>query len=490
MLQDFKSILKHGSIYSLGNILSKLVGFLMIPLYTTYLTPADYGVIELLTLASVVISMVLAFRLSSGLTRFYREYQDEENRNRLISTSMTFIAALAVVACLVLSHFSDALSRLVFQTAQYRDEFMLIFVSLALELCTSVAFTYLRILEKSVLYIGIYLLQIAIGLGLNIYFIVVRQWGIHGILYSMVISNGVACALLLVYAFSKVRFGFDLSKLRQLLEFGLPMVPAGILIFVLNMGDRFLLNRLGNLSEVGIYALGYKFGMMVGTFIGGPFSFIWAPKRVEIYKERANRDEIFSRVFTYIFFVLALGGLAISLLIKEVLTLIAAPEFWPAYRVVPLVVLGYNFYILYYIVDFGFYIKNKTYWYLIINGVAAAVNVGLNLLLIPRFGAMGAAWVTALSFFICPLMAFVISQRYYPLRYDIERIAKLTVMILVFYWIGSSVATGYLLADILLKTLVVLAIPILLYLIGFFDTRELSFLKDRWLKLKRLEFSL
>ncbi|MCL4708117.1 oligosaccharide flippase family protein [bacterium] len=482
MLQDFKSILKHGSIYSLGNILSKLVGFLMIPIYTRYLTPADYGVLELLTLVSVIFSMVLALRLTSGLTRYYREYEEQEDRNRLVSTALVFTVVLAALAYALLSRSGESISLLVFKTAKYHDEVILIIISLAFEMCASVAYTYLRILEKSVHFILISFLQLVIGLSLNVYFIVVLQWGLNGILYSMVVSNGVAFLLLSAYTFAQVRFHFDAGKLRGMLVFGLPLIPAGFLIFILNMGDRFLLGRLTTLSEVGIYALGYKFGMMLGTFIGGPFSFVWAPKRVEIYKDRTNRDEIFTRVFLYLFLVLALVGLAISILIKDVLTFIAAPEFLPAFRVVPLVTLGYVFYTLYYLVDFGFYINNKTYWYIIINAVAAALNVGLNLWLIPRHGAMGAAMATAISFLVCPILAYLISQRYYYLKYDFVRIGKLIAVILVLYWIGSSVATNNPVLNLTIKSVILILAPVLLYFANFFEPRELAIIKNLLLK--------
>jgi O-antigen/teichoic acid export membrane protein len=488
MIADLKSILKHGSVYSLGNMLSKVVGFVMIPVYTSYLTPKDYGTLELLTLVSIVLSTVLALRMSSGMTRFYVKYKRMEERNRLVSTLLTFIIGLAIVSGIALSFNSSLFSRLVFESDIYSSFFIFIFITLSFELVNSVAFTYLRIIEKSLIFIIISIIQMVLGLGMNIFFIVVKEWGVQGILYSMVISNGVVCLILMAITFKRVKFSFHPGMLKPLIKFGLPLIPAGMLIFILNMGDRFLMNRLADLTVVGLYALGYKFGGLLSTFIGGPFLSIWAPKRVEIYENRANKDEIFVRVFKYFTFALALTGLAISVLIRDVLQIIAAPEYWQAYRVVPFIVLGYIFYNLYYFVDIGFYVKNKTYWYLIINAVAAVVNIGLNLLLIPRWGAMGAAVVTAISFAVCTFSAFLVSRRYYKINYDLLALIKLVVVIVLFYVAGVSFTAHNIFIDLSVKLILIAAAPVTLYLIGYFDAKEVTyfsnFLQNRWRALR------
>ena len=475
MLADLKSILKHGSVYSLGNMLSKVVGFVMIPVYTSYLTPKDYGTLELLTLVSIVLSTVLALRMSSGMTRFYLQYKTMQERNHLVSTLLIFITCIAIISGLTLSFNSVFFSKLVFETDIYAGFFVFIFVTLSFELINSVAYTYLRIIEKSMVFIAISIIQMIIGLSLNIYFIVVLKLGVQGILYSMVISNGVAGLILMVYTYRRVRFAFKPRMLKPLIKFGLPLIPAGMLIFILNMGDRFLMNKLSDLSVVGLYALGYKFGALLSTFIGGPFLSIWAPKRVEIYENRAEKDEIFARIFKYFTFALAFFGLAISILIRDVLKVIAAPEYWEAYRVVPLILLGYIFYNLYYFVDIGFYVKNKTYWYMVINAVAAGVNVGLNLLLIPLWGAMGAAVVTAISFAVCPIFAYLISRKYYKINYDVVALVKLIAVSIFIYAAGIAVSTDKIILDVGIKLMLIAATPVVLYFIGFFDAKEISF---------------
>lgn len=479
MIEDLKNILKHTSIYSLGNILQKIIGFAMIPVYTRFLSPADYGILELLTLVTMVLSMVLSFRLESAMVRYYSEYAEVSERRKLVSTVLIFMIGVATLTVWMLSLNSSLVSRLVIGDEKYGHFFIFIFITLAFELCATIANTYLKIIEKSLHFIAISLLQLLLGLSFNIYFVVALKLGVQGILYSMVIANGTAGLILLGYSLRRTGFHFEIQKLRRMMAFGLPFIPAGFLIFVLNMGDRYILNRLGNLSEVGIYALGYKFGMLLSAFLAQPFQSIWGPKRIEIYKSRENRNEIYTRVFTYLVFGLFFAGLAISLLIKDVLVIMATPEFLPAYRVVPFIILGYIFYNLYYFVDFGFYITNKTYWYPVINAVAASANVGLNILLIPKFGAMGAAIVTAISFLICPLMAFVISQRLYYIPYDFARILKLVLVVMACYFFGALISTGHRFFDIMIKLMIIFSCPLALHALEFFDSKEVAFIKTR-----------
>jgi O-antigen/teichoic acid export membrane protein len=208
---------------------------------------------------------------------------------------------------------------------------------------------------------------------------------------------------------------------------------------------------------------------------------MWAPKRMEVYQRDPNSDEFYSRILLYFILVLSFGGLLISLVIDDLLIVLATPEFLPAYRVVPLVCLGYAFYNLYYILDFGFYVHKRTYWYSIINGTAAAINIGLNFIMIPKYGALGAAIVTAISFFVCPVFAFFVSQKYQPIRYDFTRITQVICIILVFYFLGNLIAINIVFVSILVKTLFALSFPVLLYYIGFFDTKEMDFIRKKCL---------
>ena len=480
MIDEVKNLAKHVSTYTLGNVLSKVVGFLMIPLYTRYLTPADYGLLELLTLTSSVLSMLIGLRLSSALVRFYSESADEAKRNTLVATIVGLMLLMSTGSAALLSLGSPLVSQAVLGDREHGIHFVFVFISLAFELLLSVGYTYLRVVEKSGLYVAVSLAQLALGLSLNILFIAGMQWGVWGILTSMVLSNGLIALLLLIYTLRRVGLKIRLDDVPRLMRFTLPLIPAGLLIFVLNMGDRFLLGRLTSLDAVGLYSLGYKFGMILSVFVGEPFILAWTVRRVDIYKNRSDRDLIFARVPTYFVAALSFAGLGISMFAPEMLRLVATPEFWPAASVVPWVVIGYAFYILYFVADFGFFIHSKTLWYPVISGSSAAVNVLLNLILIPRFGVLGAAITTAISFFVCLAITYFASQKYHPIHYEFGRMAKLLTVATVLYLVGRLVFPSASLLSAFPKALLLGSFPLLVVLTGFFEPGEVAKAKALW----------
>jgi len=312
------------------------------------------------------------------------------------------------------------------------------------------------------------------GLVLNIVLIVKFQMGIWGVLGSMLISNAIISVLLIALILPGIGLGFHLSKLLPLMRFSFPLLPAGILMFVLNMGDRFILNALVGVKEVGIYSLGYKFGMILSVLVGGPFLQTWDWKRVAIYESRRANPELFSRIPTYVLQALALTGLLIAVPIPEIVHFAATAQFAGAARVTPFVVLGYTFYILFYVFDVGIFLKKKTYWYILINAAALGVNLLLNFLLIPRFSVMGAAVATAVSFSVCPILALIISQRYFWVRYDYTGLIKLFCACLVFYFIGARISVPNALASLSLKVGFVLLFPVACWVLRLLDPDEIQ----------------
>jgi O-antigen/teichoic acid export membrane protein len=477
MFAEIKGLIKHSSVYTLGNLLSKIVSFIMLPVYTRCLSPSDYGTLEMLTLTASVITMLLSMRITSALPRFYFGYKDEKQKNSLVSTMLIFSMLISTVVAFGLFESRFAVSRLVFKSDAQGLYFGFIFASMVFEICGQIGYTYLRVIERSVLFVGFSMVQLILGLSLNILFLVHMKMGVIGVLYSMVISNGLVFLMMQIYAFSRVGFSIEGEQLKSILKFTLPLVPASLAVFVLNMGDRFILTRFVNTAEIGTYSLGYKFGILLGVFVGSPFIQAWEPKRVQIYETNPDAKAIYERVFLYMFTLLVFGSIVLSSMIREIVTVMAAPGFLKACIVTPFVAFGYAFYIMSCIVDIGIFLKKKTYWYPIMNSIAAAVNVGLNFLLIPRFGILGAAMATLASFFVLPFLAYLISQHYYPLRYDVVRMAKVVSLGAVVYFLTTLVDTKSIVADTVLKVTLLSLYPIGLMLTRFFGTAEMDFAK-------------
>lgn len=481
MFDELKSLFKHSVIYSIGNIMSRAIGFLMIPVYTRYLTPADYGTVEILTLTSTILSLILAMGLSSSVMRFYFDCNKEHEKKEVVSTALIFSLSVALTAVIVLLAFSSELSLLMFNSPGFSLYFKLIILSMFFEISLGVPQIYLRILDKSVMFTVVSIIQLIIGLSLNIYFIVLLKMGVLGVLYSMLFSGLVISVLMITYTFKNVHFHFSLEKLRPMLAYSLPLIPAGLSMFALNSGDRFLLKYFCDLQEVGIYSLGYKFAMVLGMLIGQPFYQVWSPHMFSIAKTK-DAPRTYSRIFTYFVFVLVFAGLGLSVLIKDILKIMVTPKFFEAYKVVPIVVIGYIFYQVYYLLPIGIHLEKKTKWLAAIVTFAASVNVVLNWFLIPRYGMMGAAWVTAVSFLCLPVTTYFISRRYYFIHYEFKRIALILFSAVTLYLFANSIDTRNVFLSIALKTGLVLLFPVVLYVVRFYHAEEIRKISELFLR--------
>lgn len=476
MFTALKSFGKHFIIYGVGRVLGKLVAFALIPLYTHYLTTAEYGTLELLELTTYVVGMFVAAGIGQSVMRFYYETDVTFTRRVIVSTSLISVWTISLVTICFLMLLSSNFSRLVFESPDNAGLFRLVFLSMMISLTNEIPLSFIRAQQKSTLFITISISQLIIALSLNILFIVGFGWGIRGIILSGIINQGIAGLLLTTYTFRYSGFHFSWPWLKKIFRYGLPFIPAGLCYFVLNFTDRFFLQRFESLSDVGIYGLGYKFGMILSPMITEPFLSIFHPKIFEI--EIADDAKKFvSLILTYLMFLEFFVGLGISVLVQDAFRIMVAKEFWPAYKIVPLIILSYILVASYTTVEVGMLIYKKTKWVAFMVGVAAALNVGLNLLLIPKFGYWGAAYATLISYVALLILCYIIANRFYPVKYEGFRLFKILLAAILIYFTAINVHFESVYIALLVKGSIVIMFPIVLYLLRFYTQQEINKIK-------------
>jgi len=477
MFGIIKSVAKHTIIYGVSDMLSRMVGFLMIPLYTHYLTPSDYGTLELLDLTTYVVALFLAMGISQSVVRFYYEYEDVEKKKQVISVALITIWTASVIALAFLTIFAKQISIVVFRSPDYFRLFNIIFVTLVIGLSNEIPLTVMRIEQKSVLFVSISLTKLVLTLSLNILFIVKFKMGVLGILVSGLISASIAGLFLLIYTLRRVKLSYSFSLLSNMLKYSLPLMWSWFGMFVLNYGDRFLLQRLTTLSDVGIYSLAYKFGILPNVLILSPFLMIWAPKRFDLLKE-PNAQSIYSVIFTYFMFLELYIGLGIGVLIKDVLKIVADPSFHQAYQYVILIVMAYIIYGAYIYVQFGIHVEKRTKHLAFATLIGAGINVLANFLLIPRINVWGAALSTFIAFTFLLIYIYVPSQKLYHVPYEIARLVKMTVVAAVLYVIAHFINPENIVLSLIVKFSIAFSFPLVLYLTRFYTSRELAKLSE------------
>jgi len=471
MFSVIKSLAKHSVIYGLGDLLSKSIGFILIPVYTHYLSTEEYGTLELLDLTSYIIGLLLAMGIAQSVVRYYYEYEDKKQKNGVISVAMLTIWAVSIVVLFVLFYFSGNISNIVFKSPDYSHLFNIIFITMVINLSNEIPTTLLRIQQRSVFFVLISLGRLALNLTLNILFIVHYGLGVEGILYGGLISSAIAGVFLTIYTLRQTGISYSTDIAFSMLKYGLPLVGSWFGMFVLNFGDRFLLQRLTSLSDVGIYSLAYKFGMLPNLLVLAPFQRIWAPKQFEIVRE-PDAKPTYGLVFTYFIFVQLFIGLGVLVLIRDVIFIIADTEYYSAYQYVPLILISYIFYGAYSFTQFGILLKKKTRYLGITALIGAALNIGLNLLLIPRLKIWGAAIATICSFAFLFISIFPIAQRLYQIPYEYKRLAKMIVTAAGLYLIAYYINPSDIALSLTIKFFIALTYPLVLYFIGFYSTAE------------------
>lgn len=471
MKNEIKSLGRQTVIYGAGSMLGRLSAFLLLPVYTSHLTPAQFGTLELFYMTSAVISIFLGTQLSHATLRFYFDYEAEPERYRVISSSFILYFTFSALALGICSLFAERFSLVLFGNPQYARHFVVLFVWLLLSLSNEILFAFVRALERAGLFVAIMLCELIAKLVPCVFFVVWLQWEEFGVLAGNLAGTGVAFAVLAAFTFSRCRFEVDMSLFFRLVRYTLPLIFVGVCGTVMGMADRFFLKTYTSLAMVGIYALGMRFASVVNFLVFHPFTRGYGPFRFSIMN-RDDAREIYSRVTTYFCFFFLWACLGVIALAREVIVVMADESYWSAYRVVPVLLVSVFFSGLYYMVQIGVYLKKNTRVLSYVFAFAALFNLACLWALVPAFGIMGAALAVCATRALVVLLGWRCSQLVYPMRYEWARCAKIAAVFLGLALAASRPFHESPYLSMLMKAPVVLLYPLILYSIGFYSRQE------------------
>ena len=473
--REIGTAVRHTAMYGLGSIVVKALGFLMLPFYTHYLTPRDYGVLEILDLSMSLFAMILNMGIAPALLRSYASAPSAEEKKRTVSTAFLFVAGTGLVTLTGGLFLMRPLSTLLLGPAVSPNYLLLSFSSFILSYLCTMPRAYLRALEASGLFTLLETGGLFVILLLNIYFIAVLKLGAMGILWSSAIVYGVQAVGLSVWVLRAAGIAFCGEKLREMASFGLPLIFSNVALFALNFSDRFFLQRLQSLDAVGVYAVGYKLAFMINYMLVQPFYAMWQARMYNIHAQ-PEHPKIFSQIFVLYSLVLTYAALAVAVFSPEVVMVMADPKFAGGKDVVPIVSLAYVFYGVGSYLQLGMFLANRTKAIGMVGSAAAVLNLGLNYVLILHFGMMGAAWATLLGFLAIAVGSYWFSQRVMPLNLGVPRVAVAVAVAVGLYAIcavavspGSSMILG-----LAVKTAAVAIFPVLVWKLQVLSSGEME----------------
>jgi O-antigen/teichoic acid export membrane protein len=392
-----KRLARHGSVYLLGNILQRSASFIMLPIYTHYLTPADYGVLELISMVIDFVAIVFGLRVADAVFRFYAKYESDRDKNEVITTSMGLILVLNLVGVALIWGTAGPLSQVVFGGPGQARLLMLFSLTLVTQSTVSIPMVFLKARQKSLTFLGFSLSKLLLRLGLNIYFIVFLGMKVEGVIYSALISGFAMSSVLCVYTLYVTGLHFSRPKASEIVRFSAPLVGAALLAFYFTFGDRYFLRVFAGTDAVGVYSLAYRFGFLLPFMVQRPFSSFWNSEMYHV-AARENGVETLQNVFLFFSTAMIFFVVGICVFIREFLMIMSAPDFWPAAQVVPLVMAAYLFQGWTYYGTLGILLKERTIERTYGNILTAIIITPGYVLLIPLYGAMGAALATFVAF--------------------------------------------------------------------------------------------
>ena len=462
MRKELIKLTKHALIYGVGIVISKAVSFIMLPVYTNYLSPADYGTIELLSMTIDIISMIAGLGVASTVFKFYSEYESPGDKKEIISSAALITAGIALLTAASGAAFSREFSRLVFDSAGNAPLFRWFFAIYFLQSICIAPMLYIRALQFSKLFVLINLIKLLMQLSLNIYFVVLLKWGVAGVIYSTFTAELVLGVYLSYYMFRRVGFRFSLAKSKQMVKFGYPFIFVYMSSFTLTFSDRYFLNAYSNLETVGIYSLAYKFGFILGLFSVVPFMQVWETQRFDIVKQR-DAQAIFSKVFLYFNITVISVSLTISIFTRDMLRIMSNPAYHEAYRIVPIIIVAYAIQAWTYHCNLGIYLKGESKYMAAASIASALLVTVLNLLLIPAYGAYGAAWATVGAFSMRFILIYAISQRSYRINYAWDKNLLLVALAMVVYAISRMLFLSQVAASLAANTCLLILFLAIIY---------------------------
>jgi len=420
MIEDISRLIKHSGLYGLGIILSKCIGFLMIPVYTRYLSPADFGVLELLDMIIFFATSFAAMGIYGAVFRFHSAYDTVQEKKEVISTALLCVAGGSLLWSVVIILGAPTIARGVFGSTAFAPLVRIVALTFFFSNLCEVPLAYWRAEGRTKLFVFVGLGRTLLGALALAYSLVIAKAGLQGAVYANCLTSAIGGLTLFGVVLSGIPKRIIADKLRPMLAYGIPVVAWDITMFVLTFSDRFFLRYYASLTEVGVYGLGYKLAGVVALIVNVPFLTAWQWQQFDLAK-RENAKQIYAKVETYLLVASIAVGLAVAVLAKDVLRILTPPGYWAAARVVPLIALSYIVSNVRQVVVTGILIRQATYYLTVIAASCAVANLALNFIFIPRYRAMGAAVATVVTFALLLFLCFAAAQRIYPVPYEYGR---------------------------------------------------------------------
>jgi len=471
--------------YQIADVVSKFIAVLLLPLYTSYISPAGYGVVELLGNGVIFISILVRFGMIEAFLRYYFTDADQARRDALARRAVVFLLLVTTALAAVLLAAAVPLSRLVLS---HRDPTIFRIAVLGLWTFTNLELTYglLRVDERVRAYAVASLVNVGLTIASSVVLVVALKQGARGLL----LGNYAASTLVLVALWWTMRHRLaprragGAERLGQLMRFGLPTVPAEASVYALSIVDRYYIYHDRSPALAGLYSIAIKLAGAV-AFIVRAFQYAWPPLAYSV-PDDAQAGRLYGLVTTYYMLVSGWVVVGLALLGRWVLRVLAQPSYYGAYRALPWVALGWAMYGLWvvFLVIAGRANATTRNFPAALAGLAA--NVVLLVLLVPSLGIAGAGIALCGAYVVMLLVMHLLTRQAFTVAFEWRRLAQLTAVMGGVAVVGDLLLPTHGAVGLLSRAAAFMAVVPALWLTGFAHPQELGQLRALAARARRI----
>ena len=475
MFDRLKTLFAHTTVYGMGDVAPSLLSLLLLPIFTRHLAPADYGVIALLMTVEAGANVVFRWGIDSAFMRLFYDCADMNDRRRLASSIFVFLLATNGVLLIIGLLAAPRIAAALLGTPAHSAALRLVILNAFVVGFFFIPLALLRIERRSSRFAKVTFSRAAATICVRLLLVVGLGMGVFGFFLANVLVTAVFSVILGSSCARLIRPLVSRPVLGEVLHYGLPRLPHGLAHLVIAWSDRYILSRYATVSDVGVYAIGATLGLGVKYFLRA-FQTAWSPFLYEMMDETDAHDT-YRAVTSYALLLLVFMATVLSATAEDLLRLATTPEYHGAARVVPWVAMGAVLQGVYQLTSVGLSITKRTVYYPVATGLTLAGSISANLVLIPYFGIMGAAYTHVFSYGILAAAGMTLSQRQYPIRYEWGRLLKIATAGLGTFALASSVPLG---PDGSFGSLcgrgalVTIGYPAALFSLGFFRDSEIA----------------
>lgn len=411
--------IKGSAVLILSNFVLKGINFLLLPLYTKYLSPAELGISDTITSLTSIVFPLMVMGLDSAFSAFFFDQADKAYRKAVFKTiwCTLFFASLLPI---FISFFSPYFSELLFSTKRYTLIVGISLVSVSFNLWYLPFALLIRMENRMTLFAVINVVASLSMISLNIIFVSIFKLGVNSLIFSTAIVQ--LLQVVLYFKLGRIKLSscqFDQFLLKKMLKFSLPLVPTALASWILTLSNRYILLYYCGEAQVGIYGIADRFGTIINLFANG----IYMAYTTYAYDKKNDEDakEQYARIFNGFSVAILSICFFVSLFGKEIIAIMADSNYKTSYLMLAPILYGQLLYGINTIVGYAMGFEKKSYYNFISTFIGACVNLFLCWLLIPSFGAVGAAYSVCSGFLVMAILTYIFAQRLYYVDYKINK---------------------------------------------------------------------